>query len=468
LLRRAAITLVAAGTIAAPAAAAPIRGQTLMPGVIYAKQVEFTAHGPVVLNVVSTPRPTGLYSVRAWLSNGAVPGRERLTEMETGVSPSATVVGVNGDYFDTRWGTPSSVLLRSGILGAGTKGGRSAAGFDADGSLRVDRLSFSGTWKGTGQFRPIGLNEPPARSAVTLYTPVWGAATPAESGTVEAILAPFPNTTPNTTLTAPVTQVVQGGNQAIPPNGAVLVARGAQVNTLNAEAIVGGTVAIRLILTPRWSEVREAVGGGPVLVRNGKPVFRANESFTASQLFTRTARSAVGQTADGRVLFVTADGGRPGYSTGMTSFELALAMMRFGAVSACGLGTGAPATLAFDGKLLSRPSDRAGESPVADAFFVAYEGVYSPAPAPTVAVGKTETLAYKVVRRSNVTATLTGPGGTTTLDAGTKAPGTYTFAWTATAEGRWTFSVDAVDDLGRTSGTDRAFTVGSSSRRGLP
>ena len=462
LLRRVVITLATAATIAAPAAAAPIRGQTLMSGVIYSKQVEFTAHGPVALNVVSAPRATGLYSLRAWLSNGAVPGRERLTEMESGIAPSATVVGVNGDFFDTRWGTPSSVLMRGGVLGAGTRGGRSAAGFDADGSLHVDRVSLSGTWKGTGQFRPLGLNEPPGRSAVTLYTAAWGAATPTESGTVEAVLARFPAATPNTTLTAPVTQVLQGGNQAIPPNGAVLVAHGAQVNTLTAEVPAGGNVAIRLILTPRWSDIREAVGGGPVLVRNGKPVFRANESFTASQLFTRSARSAVGQTADGHILFVTADGGRPGYSTGMTSFELALAMMRFGAVSACGLGTGAGATLAFDGKLLNRPSDRVGESPVADALFVAYEGVYSPSPAATVALGKTETLAYKVVRSSRVTATLTGPAGTTTLDSGTKAPGTYTFDWTATAEGRWTFSVDAVDDLGRKSGTDRAFTVGSS------
>jgi hypothetical protein len=31
-----------------------------MAGVVYSKQVEFTPHGPVVLNVVSTPRPTGL------------------------------------------------------------------------------------------------------------------------------------------------------------------------------------------------------------------------------------------------------------------------------------------------------------------------------------------------------------------------------------------------------------------------
>ena len=149
----------------------------------------------------------------------------------------------------------------------------------------------------------------------------------------------------------------------------------------------------------------------------------------------------------------------------MTSFELALAMMRFGAVSACGLGTGAPAALAFDGKLLSRPSDSRGESPVADALLFLYDGVFSPAPAPTVALGKTQALAYKVVRRSTVSARLSGPGGTTTLDAGVRDPGTYKFDWTATAEGRWTFSVDAVDDLGRASGTDRPFTVGASSKR---
>ena len=467
MIRQATIALFAAATIAAPAAAAPIRGQTLMPGVVYSRQVDFTGHGPVVLNVVSTPRPTGLYSLRAALSNGAVQGRERLTDMQNALSAGATVVGVNGDFFDPRSGTPSSVLVRGGVLGKGTAGGRSAAGFDATGKLHVDRVSFAGTWKGTGQFWDLGLNEQPARSDVTLYTPSWGATTPAENGTVEVVLAPFPATTPNVTLTAPVTQVLQNGGQAIPPNGAVLVARRKQVQRLTAEAPVGTNVAVRLILTPPWDDVREAVGGGPALVRNGRPVFRANETFTVSQLFTRTARSAVGQTADGRLLLVTVDGGRPGYSTGLTAFELALAMMRFGAVNACGLGTGAPATLAFDGKLLSRPSDRRGESPVADALLVAYGGVYAAPPsAPTVAVGKTVTLPYKLVRRSTVTATLTGPNGAAIpLEAATHDPGTYHVDWTATAEGRWTFSVAADDDLHRHSAAERTFTVGSSGKR---
>jgi Phosphodiester glycosidase len=460
MLRRIVFMSLAAAVLVPSASAAPVRGQTLMPGVVYSRQVEFTPHGPVVLNVVSAPRPQGLYSLRAALSNGAVQGRERLTDMEKEVSGQTTVVGVSGDYFDSRWGTPSSIVIRGGVLNAGTLGGRSAAGFDSAGKLHVDRVALDGSWQGTGQYRPLTLNAPPSLSPVTLYTPAWGPTTPSESGTTEVVLTPFPAATPNAVLSAPATQVLSGGGQAIPTNGAVIVARGRQAPILAQEAPVGTRVNVRLILTPSWDGIREAIGGGPVLIRNGRPVFRPSEMFTASQLLTRTARSAVGQTADGHLLFVTVDGGRPGYSLGVTNFELALAMMRLGAVSASALGTGAAASVAFDGKLLSRPSSGAGESQIADALFLQYDGVYVPALPATLATGTTQALTYKLVRPSTVKATLTGPSGTTTLDAGKHDPGTYHFDWTATAAGRWTFSVDAVDDLGRESSSERAFTVG--------
>ncbi len=462
MVRRTVIAVITAATVAAPAAAAPVRGQTLMPGVVYSRQVEFTAHGPVVLNVVSAPRPAGLYSVRAALSNGLIPGRERLTHMEKDVSATTTVVGINGDYFNSRWGSPSSILLRGGVLGAGGKG-RSAAGFDSAGALHVDRSWLTATWKGTDQFRPMDVNEPPGQSKTTLFTPAWGAKTPAASSTVtEVVLAPFPPARPNQLLSAPVVQVLQGGGQAIPADGAVLVARGTQAQTLAAQAPVGTTVNVRLVLTPTWPDVVEAVGGGPVLVRNGKPVFRSNEPFTAGQLFARSSRSAVGQTSDGHVLLVAVDGGRPGYSTGLANFELALALVRLGAVNACALGTGAGTTLAFDGKLLNRPSARSGESPVADALLIGYDGVYVPQLPATVATDKPIALAYKVVRRSTVTATLTSPEGTrTTIDSVSRAPGTYSVNWTATGQGRWTFGVTAVDDLGRSTSAERGFTVGA-------
>ncbi len=316
-------------------------------------------------------------------------------------------------------------------------------------------------------YRPMGLNDPPGRSETTLYTPAWGSATPAETGTVtEIVLAPFPAALPNRILSAPVVQTGSAGNVAIPADGAVIVARGSQAATLAAEAPSGSTVNVRLVLTPAWPGVLEAVGGGPVLVRNGRPVFRANESFASSELFSRTARSAIGQEADGRLILVTVDAGHRGYSTGLTSFELALALARLGAVNACALGTGAGATLAFDGKLLSRPSGRV-ETSIADALLIGYDGVYVPQPDATVPTGKPITLSYKVVRRSSVTATLTDPGGSATvLDSGSRAAGAYPLTWTATAQGRWTFAVTATDDLGRRTSADRTFTVGPASKHG--
>jgi hypothetical protein len=473
MLRRVVLIAVLAGIAAAPAAGAPIRGQTLMPGVVYSRQVEFTAHGPVVVHVISAPKPAGgLYQLKPVLSNNAIIGRERVTSMQRSVSSIATVAGVNGDLFAWRDGHPTGALIRSGVLDSGPSAERSSVGIDAEGGLHVDRVAMSGTWKGTGQRRALDINEPATSKQTTLYTPAWGPRTPVEQDAVEITLTPFPATAPNRDLRASVTGAVQGGNQPIPPGGAVLVAR-RDAQFLTAEAPVGTIVSVKLLLTPQWSNIVDAVGGGPVVVRNGKPVFRSFESFTTSQLATRTPRTGVGQTADGRILLVAVDGRQPGYSTGLTNFELALLMMRLGAVTASALDAGGSTTMAFDGKLLNRPSDPGGERPVAEALLVFYYGVYASALTDPVlspngdGAADSETFSYKVVRQSSVSASLVAPGGATIpLDSGARAPGVYKFPWNGTnadgspaAEGKWTFSVSSTDDQGRQSSADRQFSL---------
>lgn len=471
-VRRTALAALAALVFAAPAYAQADRS-LLMPGVSYTRQVEFTSHGAVVMHVLNAPRPGGLYGLEPVLSNDLVIAREPLTAIEQRLSASATVAGVDADLFNAHDGYPSGILMRHGVLDSPPLAARTSIGIAADGTLQLDRVRSSGYWRGTGQRRPLTFNQPPTANGVSLYTPSWGPTTPPFGGTVEAVLSPFTLTRPNTDLGGPVVQILQTGNTPIPPGGAVLVGRGSGGQKIATEAPVGTQVTARLTFDKDWSGIVSAVGGGPLIVRNGKPVFRAFESFSAGQLAPREARGAVGQLKDGRIVLVTVDGGEPGYSVGMTNFELALAMMRLGCVRAAGLGFGEAAAMAFDGQLLSRPSADGAEQPISDALLLTYTGVYAPPLAEPVlspngdGVAEQQTLAYKLVRPASVTAVLFAPDGSTRpVDSGFREPGIYKFTWTGKAadgttpepEGKWRFSVTADDSQGRST-ADRLFAV---------
>jgi hypothetical protein len=207
-------------------------------------------------------------------------------------------------------------------------------------------------------------------------------------------------------------------------------------------------------------------------VRDGKPIFRANELFSTAQM-ARNARTAVGQLADGRVVMVVVDGRRPGYSVGMTNFELAQTLVRLGAVTGTGLDGGGSSTMAFDGALLNRPSDSGGERAVSEGLFVLYTGVVAAPPGETVlspngdGVGDVQPLAYKLGRPSTVKVSLVGPDRSTrVLDESAKAPGVQRFSWDGTGpdgspapEGQWRLSVSATDEGGQTTVADRFFSL---------
>ena len=472
MVRKVLIGGVLALVLAGPASAQRGTKTVLMPGVTYTNEVQFTPRGPISVHVITAPRPGGLYALRPALSNNMILGREKLTSIERRASATATVAGVNGDR-SAPGGEPSGILLRGGVLDSPPHAQRSSVGIGADGTLRVERVAYDGVWRGNGQRRPLRLNQVAGANGVSLFTSAWGPTTPQIAGVTEAVLPSLPPTTTGVELPARVAQIgTTNGGTAIPPGGAVIVGRGTGGAKLVAEAPAGSAVTIRLTLTPRWGDVIDAIGGGPLLVRGGKPIFRANELFSIEQLVPRSARTAVGQLADGRIVLVAVDGGRLGYSVGMTNFELALTLVRLGCVVASALDGRSSTAMAFDGQLLDRPSG-AGEAPIADALLVSYLGAYAPPPAVGVlspngdGVDETQTLRYKVVRPSQVTATLTGPDRVPRqLDAGARVARTYRFDWngknadgTPAPEGAYRFTVTATDDLGRTSSAERTFSL---------
>jgi len=490
-LRRVLIGALLASVAAVFTGQARAATQVLMPNVSYKRTVQFTAHGPVALNVITAPRPGGLYQLKPLLSNGTILGKERVTDMEKDVSQTATVAGVNGDLFNFKDGHPSGMLMQNKVLQSPPYRLRSSVGIGTNGKLTVQRVGLFGYWQGLGQRRPLtGLNQPPRGDGTSLFTPAWGATTPRIAGVSEAVLQPFPPAVPGGELTGTVTLQRTGGGTTIPAGGAVLLARGSQVSKLQQEAPVGTPITTRLILSPDWiaSGITDALGGGPVIVRNGKAVWTAGEDFLPSQLGPRNPRTAVGQRRDGKIILLAVDGRRRGSSVGMTNWELAQAMVRLGAVTASALDAGGSTTMAFDGKLLNRPSDPGGERPVAETLAILYTGVYAPAPAlPVVSpngdgIAEKQQLSYKVVRPSTVEASLVGPGGVTALsDSGTRVPGVYTFQWPGAAKkmrhfhgvrrvegqrmrtldgeplGRWRWVVKATDTGGQQSSVERAF-----------
>jgi hypothetical protein len=391
--------------------------------------------------------------------------------MQKSFSADATYAGVNGDFSNFQTGLPSGGLVQQGQILAEPTGARSTLGITADGSLDVRRVGFFATWKGAGAAHPLnGLNQIPPPGGVSLFTAAWGTSTPTLSGATSVVLFPFPRTTPGIDLQAPVQSVlVDAGSTAIPFGGAVLVARGAAAGQLAAEAPVGSTVTSRVILRPDWPSLVTALGGGPQIVRDGAPVFRAQEAFVSAQLNPRAPRTGVGQMKDGRIIMVAVDGRQPGWSVGMTNFELAQALVRLGAVTGMALDGGGSTTMAFDGDLLNRPSD-GSERPIADALVFAYTGVFVRQPLPAVSpngdsVDDVQPLAYKLVRGATVTATLTAPDGSAPVtQTADQQVGTYPVAFPPTpgvpvAEGTWKLAVAATDDLGQQTAMTRSFTV---------
>ena len=93
-----------------------------------------------------------------------------------------------------------------------------------------------------------------------------------------------------------------------------------------------------------WA-VAEAVGAGPVLVRDGRvAVATEAEVFFGSSIPDRHPRSAVGVAADGAVWLAVVDGRQP-LSRGVTLEELAALMRALGAVDALNLDGGGSSAL---------------------------------------------------------------------------------------------------------------------------
>jgi hypothetical protein len=356
----------------------------VVPGVTYER---LARPGQIihVVRVIQGPR----ISIRPVLTGGSPSQRGRLTDAMRARLGDGAVVGVNGDYFNLDHAYPSGLLVVGGELVNEPEPTRSALLFPATGQLATAKVALAGTWQAVDPSVPTqprtfaGVNRPSERADETLiYTSRYGTLTPV-GDRVDALIALDPPGVVgiNTPVTGTVQSVSPGGGSGIGPGKLVISGAGVGGDEVLAdlstpEGVPKRRVTLTFGIAGIPPDVTDAIGGGPTLVQDGVAITAVNEGFTTGQIGLRTSRTAIGQTTDGTILLVTAEGPVQS-SRGMTMAEQAALLVSLGARTAVGMDGGGSALMSIRDRLVT---PWASERAISDAVVVSYTGVQLSAP----------------------------------------------------------------------------------------
>jgi hypothetical protein len=128
---------------------------------------------------------------------------------------------------------------------------------------------------------------------------------------------------------------------------------------------------VRLQNLQPW-HVTWAIGGGPVLMRNGEIYITNNEErkFAGKAILDRHPRTAMGYTQNGDLIIMAIQGRMSGIAVGATLNETATLLKDIGCEAAINLDGGGSSCLLVNGKQTIIPSDATGQRPVPAVFYV--------------------------------------------------------------------------------------------------
>lgn len=112
----------------------------------------------------------------------------------------------------------------------------------------------------------------------------------------------------------------------------------------------------------KW-RMKEAVGGGPILVQNGQPHISAAEEGMGGTLLAFHPRTAIGYTADHKLIILAVEGRNKGVAEGATFPQMAKIFTDLQCVEALNLDGGGSSALFVNGMNTIKPSD-GGQRPV--------------------------------------------------------------------------------------------------------
>lgn len=122
----------------------------------------------------------------------------------------------------------------------------------------------------------------------------------------------------------------------------------------------------------KW-KMKTAIGGGPVLVQNGKIKITNEEElkFNGKAISDKHPRTCMGYTKDGYLIIMAIQGRFPGIAEGATLEQEAKLLIELGCFEALNLDGGGSSCMLVNGKETIKPSDKTGQRSVPAVFIIA-------------------------------------------------------------------------------------------------
>ena len=282
------------------------------------------------------------------------------------------VAGINGDFYNVGTGLPIGIVVTDGLLRS-SDAGYYAVGFRKDGSAVLGKpgvkvtadLGYKDAASGIRITRQLaGVNK--ARvSAGGIYLYTYEFNDRHTTGNTEAGIDVICSVEDGQlaigdTLTLRVEQVVEAAAATAIREGQVVLSVNLKSDAYHVNALryvpVGAEINVDVTAaSDEWNDVDYAVGALYSLVENGAAVSGLQAGAAP--------RTAVGQRADGSLVFYTIDGRKPGHSIGASMSQVAARLIELGCETALCLDGGGSTTLSITepdelaAKTVNKPSE---------------------------------------------------------------------------------------------------------------
>ncbi len=306
-----------------------------------------TPRGPLDVYVLKVDPDWEGLEIRPALAGQTVHSRRSVLHI---ARQHGAVAALNGGFFAGE-GPPLGLLIIDGEWIKHPILQRTALGITADGELLMDRVSFEGRlyFGDHGYLELDGINQGHNESyRLVMYTSRWG-----------KVLAPCAQCTRLVVSSEAV--IVAKCSQAqpveIPPGGYVISGSGRYASLLE-KVHEGEGVWARLQTRPEWKNIAYALGGGPRLVKDGRPHVTASpEVFGRDVSGGATSRSAIAITQDGLLMLVAVETPPDEPGGGVTLTEFAQVLVKLGAWNAMNLDGGGSTTVVQGNRVINHPRD---------------------------------------------------------------------------------------------------------------